>query len=133
MKKNTILLTGMALSAMLVIFGVLILAVFSLLSVSSARAQQRLGEKTREPICEYYEAEAQAQEILARLRSGEIPQGVEEKGGVYRYQCPVGEDQHLAVEAAVQGGNYQILRWQVCQNSPWEADDTLPVWEGKKE
>ncbi len=133
MKKNTAMLTGMGLSALLVIFAVLALAVFSLLSVSSAKAQQRLGEKTRAPVYAYYEAEAQAHEVLAMLRSGEMPQGVEREDNVYRYQCPMGENQHLAVEVTVQAGDYEILRWQVCQNGAWEADDTLPVWEGKKE
>ncbi len=133
MKKNSVALTGMGLSALLAMFAVLTLAVLALLSVSTAKAQQRLGEKTREPVFAYYLAEEDAHEILARLRTGEVPQNVSRENGLYCYRCPVGKDQYLAVEVEIRGSAYRIARWQVCSASGWEADDTLPVWEGKKE
>ncbi len=131
-QKNGISLPGMGLSALLVIFGVLALTVFALLSVSTARAQQRLGEKARQPVTAYYQADAQAQQILARLRAGEVPPEVTVEQGVYRYRCSLGQDQYLDVEVAVTGLEYEILRWQVCSEYAWTAEDDLSVWDGKE-
>ncbi len=129
-EKRQISLAGIGLSALLVVLAVLALTLFSLLSLSTARAQQRLGEKERAPVLAYYEAEAQAHEILAKLRAGEVPQGVAQGDGFYRYTCPMGENQLLAVEVEIGEDGYRIVRWQVCARGNWEADDSLPVWQG---
>lgn len=131
MKRKGALLTGMGLSALIVIFVVVALVLFSALSVSAALAQKRLGENTRTPIIEYYEADAQAQELLARLRAGEQLPGVHREGDVYSYQCPMGEDRYLALEVELQGDSYRILRWQVCIGASWQAEEHLPVWKGE--
>ncbi len=130
MKQKGTVLTAMGLSALMVIFAVVAMALFSALSVSTAMAQKRLGEKTREPIVQYYEADSQAQEILARLRSGEVPQGVKWQGDVYSYRCVIGENRYLAVEVELTGQDYRVLRWQVCTDT-WQTDEQLPVWKGE--
>ncbi len=129
-EKNGISLSGMGITALLVIFGVLALAVFALLSVSTAKAQVRLSEKTAQPVIAYYEAEAQAHEVLAQLRTGQVPQGVTEENGLFAYRCPIEGAQYLAVEVEVTEAQYRIIRWQVCTAQAWEAEDSLPVWQG---
>ncbi len=122
---------SIGLSSLLVIFCTLCLSVFSLLSLSSARADERLAEKSREAACAYYEADAKAQEILARLRAGEMPPAVTHENGVYSYQCPISDTQLLAVEVQVGGEQYEILRWQAVSTTQWEADTSIEVWEGE--
>ncbi len=63
-------------SSLLVIFSVLCLTVFALLALSTAQADGRLGEAASEAVKNYYRADTEAQTVLARLRSGEVPEGV---------------------------------------------------------
>ena len=131
MKKDNLSLPAVGLSSLLVIFAVLCLTVFTLLSVSTVSAHKRLAQSSRQTIIGYYQADSQAEEILARLRSGEVPQGVTREGDQYTYSCPISDTQTLAVRVEVAGGTYQILRWQAISTEDWEAEDKLPVWDGE--
>lgn len=117
-------------SSLLVIFAVLCLTVFSLLSISTVQADRQLADHTANAITGYYLADSQAELILARLRSGEFPENVQEENGVYKYYCTISDTQALAVEVAVTGSSYRILRWQAVSTTDWQADDRLPVWDG---
>ena len=133
MKQNSKLsLPAVGLSSLLVIFAVLCLTVFTLLSVSTVSANQRLAQSSRQTVIGYYRADSQAEEILSRLRSGEIPQGVSREGNMYTYSCPISDTQTLAVCVEVEGQQYQILRWQAISTADWEAEDKLPVWNGEE-
>lgn len=116
--------------SLLTIFAVLCLTVFALLSLSTVQADTRLSDKSAAAVAGYYEADYAAEEILAQLREGNVPTGVAEQGGVYRYACPISETQTLAVEVEVRGSDYTILRWQARSIADWVADDSLPVWDG---
>ena len=119
--------------SLLTIFAVLCLTVFTLLSVATVQANGRLGESSGQAVTDYYAADSAAHRILARIRAGELPEGVEEKQGVYRFSCPIGHSQQLCVEAAVTGTDYTVLRWQAQPLEPWQNEDTIPVWNGEKE
>lgn len=117
-------------SSLLVIFAVLCLTIFALLSISTLQADGRLSDHAANAVANYYEADAQAEEILARLRAGEKPEGVSREGNLYTYTCTVSDTQLLVVQVMVEGSDYTILRWQVISNVRWEADDKRPVWGG---
>lgn len=116
--------------SLLTIFAVLCLTVFALLSLSTVQADTRLGDKAAAAVIGYYEADYAAEEILAQLREGTIPEGVTEHEGVYRYACAISETQTLAVEVTLSGSDYTILRWQACSIADWVANESLPVWNG---
>ena len=117
-------------SSLLVIFAVLCLTVFALLSISTVRADERLGDKAAAAVESYYEADCQAELILAQLRAGEMPEGVYRQGNVYSYSCAVSDSQSLAVQVRVNGAEYEVLRWQVIATAQWQAEEALPVWQG---
>lgn len=118
-------------SSLLVVFAVLSLTVFALLSLSTVRADQRLGEASAKAVADYYAADSQAQEILARLRLGEVPEGVAVSGNRYTYRCPISETQALEVELeANEYGNFTIQRWQSVSTVEWEGSDDMEVWQG---
>lgn len=119
---------AVGLSSVLTIFAVLCLTVFALLSVSTVRADGRLAEKSRQAVYDYYSADCCAEEILAQLRSGEIPEGVALENGMYRYMCALSDTQVLTVEVAVFGTDYEILRWQAQSTTEWQADEKLHVF-----
>lgn len=62
--------------SLLVAFAVLCLTIFALLSLTTVRADVRLADASADAVTEYYAADCQAQEILARLRNGEVPDSV---------------------------------------------------------
>ena len=117
--------------SLLTIFAVLCLTVFALLSLSTVQADQRLSDKSFAAVAGYYAADCAAEEILAQLRAGEVPEGVTAyEGGLYRYGCPISDTQTLVVEVAVENTDYTIIRWQARSTAEWVADDSLPVWDG---
>lgn len=117
-------------SSLLVIFAVLCLVVFALLGLSTVQAEGRLSAASSDAVAAYYDADAQAEAILARLRVGEIPGGVAVDGTNYRYQCPVSDTQALQVTVALNGRDYQVLQWQVVSTADWEEQDAPVVWDG---
>lgn len=122
--------SGVGVSSLLVIFGVLCLVVLALLSIATVRAGERLGDSNEAAVLGYYRADSQAEQILAQLRAGEVPEGVTEENGIYSYRCPISESQVLAVRVTVQGQSYEILQWQAVSVTQWNGEDTLPVWKG---
>lgn len=120
-------------SSLLVIFVILCLTVFAVLSLSSVRADGRLSVASAEAVRAYYGADCEAEEILAQLRAGTVPDGVTAEGNRYRYECAVSDTQKLVVEAEVTGENYRILRWTTESAGQWQAEDELHVWDGKTE
>ena len=97
-------------SSLLVIFAVLCLTVFALLALSTVQAGSRLSDRSAQAVLDYYQADSRAEEILARLRRGEVPQGVETEGeDLYVYACPISDTQTLMVEVRVEGQAYTVL------------------------
>lgn len=117
-------------SSLLVIFAVLCLTVFALLSLSTVQANGRMSEASAQAVSDYYEADRAAEEIFARLRAGERPEGVTETDGVYAYTCPVSETRQLRVELLREGEDWTVLRWQTESVAEWEANEFLDVWDG---
>lgn len=133
--KKTMPMTGI--SALLVIFAVLCLTVFAILAISTVEADRKLADKSLKQVQNYYAADAMAEEVLSSLRQGEIPEGVsrigltEEGWTTYEYKCPISETQHIAVKVAINGRQYQVIRWQVVSSFQWESDENLNVWDGE--
>lgn len=100
-------------TSLLVMFAVLCLVTFAVLSLSTVKAGDRLGEASAEAVMEYYSADYEAERILAQLRSGILPEGVVFEGDVYGYSCPVSETQRLQVSVQKVGEDWKVLRWMV--------------------
>ena len=124
-------------SSLLVIFAVLCLTIFALLSMSTVQADGRLANAANDAITGYYAADTQAEEILARLRNGEVPEGVtlSENGELTAatYVCTISKSQQLAVAVIFHGGlgdDYEIRTWQSVSTANWDPDQHLNVWDG---
>ena len=115
-------------TSLLIIFAVLCLTVFALLGLSTVQANRRLSDTSLQAVTDYYAADRQAEEILAQLRTGEMPEGVTQNGDILSYTCPISSTQALIVE--VRSGDWEILRWQAMPTGQWEADESLDLWDG---
>ena len=118
-------------SSLLVMFAVLCLTTFAVLSLSTVKAGDRLSDGTKESVSEYYAADFEAERILARLRSGEIPEGVAVEGTTYRYTCPMSESQELQVTIVREGETWSVARWATVSLTEWTTDETIDVWDGE--
>jgi len=119
-------------ASLLVVFAVLCLTVFALLSLTTVQADRRLADASVQSVTDYYAADYEAQVILAHLRAGEVPEGVEQNGDVYTYTCPISSTQDLEVEVQIQGADYKVLRWNMAFSGEWVSDDSLNLWDGGK-
>ena len=116
-------------SSLLVIFAVLCIAVFAILSLSESLASSRMADASIISVEGYYNADLQAEEILSKLRSGELPQGVEKKGDTYSYRCPISDTSAIEVQVVLDGNDYEIQKWQQIYTADWKAEQKLEVWE----
>ena len=93
---------------------VLMLVTFSLLSLSSAREEQRRSELLASRSDAYYSAFNRAEAVLDCLRSGEEPDvPLEDTGDTLRFRVPITEDQSLSVTARPEAGSYTVVSWTV--------------------
>lgn len=151
--KRGMVSTG--LSSFVLIFVMLSLMTFAVLSLVSAQADLRLSRKSAERTTAYYEAENAAGDVLTDLLLA-AREGPEElaaraaaadvtltEDGTAVYQVPLGDDQVLAVEVEISPGGteWEIRRWQTVSQYDWDDDepmnvlgaDGLPVLGGKEE
>ena len=116
-------------SSLLVIFAVLCLTVFALLGFSTVQADRRLEQVSVQAVENYYHADTEAEKILAQLRSGQVPEGVQLHDGIYSYSCKISDTQAIQVE--VRAADWKVLSWQSVSTIHWEESDSLNVWDGK--
>ena len=135
---------GVGSASLILIFTVLCLAVFALISHTTANgdmARARAGAKIVE---EYYDAVVLAETIVAdmlRYRSGaeavpEMMHGVpiirEHNGDadalVLSFSCPMSDRKELYVRILLKTAGYDILAWRMRDIGEWEPDLDLPVW-----
>lgn len=138
---------GLGAVSILAVFVVLCMTVFSILSFTSARADQTLSEKNAQAVQEYYQAESEAEEklgILLREKTIEdlleaaVQEGCEisneGRNHLVSYVIKVNEIQDLYVEIAWNGdnqdrpqGRWSKQRWEIRVTEPEQADETLNV------
>ena len=118
-------------SMLLVIFSVLCLTVFALLSLSTVQAEKRMAEGAIQAVTAYYEVDCRAEMIYARLRRGKKVEGVDKEGNQYRYECPISENQKLVVELQCTDHEWSVLCWQAVAQAEIGEDDNPKVWDGQ--
>lgn len=116
---------------LLVSFAVLCLVAFAALCLSSAGAEDRLSRASAETLLARREADAEAEAILARLRAGEVPEGVRQENDVYDYTVPIAPDRELQVSVRRAGEEYTVLSWREVPTGDWQADERLTLWDGE--
>ena len=121
--------------SLVMIFCVLCLAVFSVLTLATADRESKLSEMTARSAEEYYRADYNATVIAAALRSGSpIPADLDVEiswdGDTASFRLPVSDSLGLDVALSVHGGICEILRWQTVYTGSWEPDEFLDLWNG---
>ena len=136
--------TSMGVSSIIAILVILVLVVFSALSITTSKADLKLSQKSANGIQAYYEADAAAEdrmaEVAAFLAKGGAWQtdaraagfdvsGDESGGTLVSYTVPVDEFRNLDVELLVDA-NGAISRkvWQTVPAKAWVPDESINLF-----
>ncbi len=131
--------------SLVMIFCVLCLSVFAVLTIATADREAKLTAMTAQNAEDYYAADRLAVEIVAALYHNtplpadieivrtlaEFPDGASEEA---EFSLPVGENQALEVSVLLSdqnGRTCKIQRWQTVYTGSWEIDGSMSVWDGE--
>ncbi|NCC86798.1 MAG: hypothetical protein EOM05_02875 [Clostridia bacterium] len=136
-------------ASIIMVFSVLCLTIFAVLTLVSANAESTLAKKSATVISNYYVADENATETLAKVY--EIVGGesslqdikvktaglsndistTEEAGLLYiLYSEKIDDSQNLNVKLRTDGDKVDVLTWKVESTAQWEPDTGLNVWQG---
>jgi Na+-transporting methylmalonyl-CoA/oxaloacetate decarboxylase gamma subunit len=133
--------TTMGVTSIIAILVILVLIVFAALSITTAKADLRLSEKTAASTTDYYKADTAAEEKVAEVAAavaggagweGKLGSGYEvadgEGGKVVSYEVKIDENKALSVRLLV-GADGGITRelWQVHSTSEWAPDKDIQL------
>ncbi len=123
--------------SLVMIFCVLCLSVFAVLTLSTAMNEKRLSDLTAQRTAEYFEADCRAAEMISDLAAGREPGDVEiartesDEGTLVEFSLPAGGDRTLMVQAVLDGrGGYRVLSWKTGYSGDWETNDIIEIWDG---
>lgn len=129
---------GTGLITILMVFMLLCLITFAVLTLSSARADLRYSEQTAERARNYYAAELRASQRLKEIDE-ELQETYNEKEVNAREQIcfteTIDETSMLEVKLQLCEGKeddrkrYRIESWQTVSTAEWNPDETLPVMQ----
>lgn len=123
-KKSSYPPINIGTSFMLVIFIILCMVIFAVLSLSSALKDYEYSKLNAERTIAYYEACNLAEEIRAQIEAEERSEEIIE------YSVPIDEDEVLQVVLTHQPGTehtYSIRSWIQDSVADWTGTQTLPV------
>lgn len=141
-------------ASLILIFIVLCLATFGLLSLTSANNDWKLADKNAKAVQTYYMADSQGEEFLQMVDQtlteafrdqedqdacrlalkNELGDYYQEDTGMIATEIPMDYGQVLHIELALRCGGerpFDIEAWKVVNLSDYEIDNSLPVWTGQ--
>jgi Na+-transporting methylmalonyl-CoA/oxaloacetate decarboxylase gamma subunit len=133
--------TTMGVVSIIAILVILVLVVFAALSITTAKADLNLSEKTAEVTSEYYKADSEAEEKLAEVaaavRGGAgwenaLGEGYSVSDGegktIVEYDVPAGDNEALYVRLGVAAdGSVSRELWQVRSVEEWTGNNDIQL------
>ncbi len=130
-------------SSLLIIFLILSLITFAILSLSGAKSDYSFSQRLANHKTAYYEASNRAERILGQideaLAANETLDGQQLEGiaiqaqeGIITFSVPMEENQALLVELEVNDYTkdetyYTIKTWQIISTKAWESDQSIQL------
>ena len=129
--------SGIGSASIVLVFTVLCMTIFTVISLVPALIGQTLIESEVELVQSFYAADTLAEQTLAEiLASPTVPESVlgvaitSGQGGRVSFTIPIAQTKMLYVAVRIEGEHYEILTWQMYETRYWEADDDWGVWLG---
>jgi len=133
---------GVGSASIVLVFAVLCLTIFSLITYVVAENEQSLVEARLELVTGYYEADALAEHILVDILSADLlPETVRGVDIHTRWDeslsaetiyffCHISDVKALYVNVLIHDDMFDILSWRMYATDEWEFDNTINVWQG---
>lgn len=118
-------------SSLILIFIVLCLAVFAVLSLEHAKREDLFSQKSAKAVQEYYRADAEGEKFLQeidRIVQEEI--GKEEPCFVREIPMQSGLGLRIELIPDWEQKTVRIQEWKVYDREMMEIDQSMPVWTG---
>ena len=133
---------GVGSSSIVLVFAVLCLTIFSLISFIVTQNTKALVDAEAEFVKGYYRADVKAEFILAELLNSEtIPseiQGIsinveqdnDTDSKIINFVYPIYDTDYkdLFVRVSLNEESYNVLSWRVIDNAEWEASGSFNLW-----
>lgn len=139
-------------SSLILIFIVLCMATFGLLSLSSAQGDLKLAQRNADAVRGYYEADSQGQQwlrtvdqvLMEEMQGGKdstqcsldvkdrLGDMYDRETGLITTDIPMDRGQALHIDLVLMCGEkrYDIKSWYVYNSDEYEIDNSMPVWDG---
>ena len=131
--------------SIVMIFSVLVLAVFSILTFLTSNNEKKLAEKSAKAVSLYYAADSVCEEKLADIKSiaescdwdqallkNSLPAGcdVQQIGDrlYISYSADIDKNRLISVLAEVRNKKIGVLKWEVVNSGSWNPDDEIHFW-----
>lgn len=120
---------GVGMASVLMIVTVLALTCFSLLALSSAKADRASSARAESFTAAYYAAEGRLQERLAAL-DGELAakNAVIEKPTELREEVREGQELILRLEPPTNNGRYTLVSCTLVNTGDWGGEENFELW-----
>ena len=142
-KRKATFGTTMGVSSIIAILVILVLVVFSALSITTSKADLRLSQKVADGVKAFYDADATAEDMMAAAAEtialgGNWSATLSENGysissatgGTFiTYTVPIDENRNLEVNLlADNDGRLTRKLWQVVPAKEWVPDDSIKLY-----
>ncbi len=126
-------------STLILIFIVLCLVTFSVLSLGNAKREDALSKRSAASVQEYYRADAAGEAFLQMVDQAlwkgdreSLAPYLQSETGTYATDVSMDAGQALRVELALdwEKSTCQVLSWKVYHEQDYEIDQSVPVWDG---
>ncbi|MCL2819834.1 MAG: hypothetical protein FWD38_03255 [Oscillospiraceae bacterium] len=144
---------GVGSASIVLVFAVLCLTVFSLITFVVAGNEKNLVGAKAETVTGYYRTDTLAELILADIiaaandgnaadnKTGNIP-GIIRETEIHKsfdetrntetvyFFCDISDTKALFVNISINNDSFDILSWRMYDRNDWESDDSVNVWTG---
>ena len=124
MNEKSITGIGIGSASLILIFTVLCLVFFSLISYTAANNEYLLARAQADMTTAYYNAQA-----LANNKFDEII-SQEDRPEIIEITVPVTDEKEIYIKLILEDNEYKTITNKMRDTGVWIADMTLPVWQG---
>ena len=134
-------------ASIIMVFSVLCLTVFAVLSLVTANSEYKLAIKSTDVIKNYYSADAHANEKIAAIKTVLEKEGLESatkeasklnvslkneaEGLEISFDEQISDSQKLTVNAVLNNGQIKVNEWKTVPTKDWNSDENNQFWDGE--
>lgn len=132
---------GSGCALLVLIFSVLGLTIYALLTFYSANTEKALAEKFKNSVINYYAADSKAVKISAAIQeaalTGNVPAEIDGTmissrfDGEYTYSCNIDDMRCITVLLKFDGKKIKTISWHNSNMREWVPDESIKVWTGE--